>query len=134
MKIRFHTLGCKLNYAETSAIARRFEAAGYARAGRDEEAALFVVNSCSVTAEADKKSRNLIRRLHRVNPDAPIVVTGCYAQLRRDEITALEGVTLVMENSRKDEVFKEASALLQSSGHLNHVPVRRLHLCSLLHR
>ena len=114
IKIRFHTLGCKLNFAETSTLARQFAEGGYVRVSRDDEADLFVVNTCSVTADADKKGRNLIRKLHRLRPGAPIVVTGCYAQLRPDEIAAIEGVSLVVGNSRKGDLFARTDALVKA--------------------
>ena len=81
-KVGFYTLGCKMNFSETSTIAREFEAGGFCRARRGEPADIYVVNSCSVTEHADKKCRNLVRRLIRENPRALVAVTGCYAQLR----------------------------------------------------
>lgn len=102
-KVSYHTLGCKLNFAETSAIARLFDNAGCKRCNVSE-ADICIVNSCSVTEHADKKCRNLIRRLHRINPQARIVVTGCYAELRPDRISSLEGVVLVIGNRDKSEV------------------------------
>jgi threonylcarbamoyladenosine tRNA methylthiotransferase MtaB len=102
-RISFHTLGCKLNFSETSAIARQFEAAGYARwVGRGAD--VCVVNTCSVTEHADKKCRNLIRRLVRENPGAVVAVTGCYAQLKPDAVAAIEGVTLVVGD--KNDLFR----------------------------
>ena len=95
MKIAFLTLGCKLNYAETSTYERGFKAAGLQVAGPREQADIYLVNTCSVTATSDAKSRNLIRKVHRLNPDARIIVTGCSAQLRRSEIEAIEGVSRV---------------------------------------
>ena len=87
------TLGCKLNYAETSTYERGFINAGYESVPWNKGADLFVINTCSVTEHADKKSRNIIRKLHKVSPDATIVVTGCYAQLKKAEVEALEGVS-----------------------------------------
>jgi threonylcarbamoyladenosine tRNA methylthiotransferase MtaB len=94
--VAFVTLGCKLNYAETSTLARRFEERGWSHVEATEVADIYVINTCSVTEHADKKCRNIIRRLHKVNPEARIVVTGCYAQLKPEEIAALEGVFAVL--------------------------------------
>ena len=95
------TLGCKLNYAETSTYERGFINAGYESVPWNKGADLFVINTCSVTKHADKKSRNIIRKLHKVSPDATIVVTGCYAQLKKAEVEALEGVSLVFGANEK---------------------------------
>ena len=110
-RVSFHTLGCKLNFSETSALAREFEAGGFCRVASGAPADICVINSCSVTEHADKKCRNLIRRLHRLNPRALIAVTGCYAQLRPDEIAAIEGVDLVLGNNDKGDLFNRVSAL-----------------------
>ncbi len=116
LKVSFHTLGCKLNYSETSTLAREFEQAGYARASRGEQAAICVVNSCSVTGEADKKCRTLVRRLVRENPGAIIAVTGCYAQLKPAELAAIEGVDLVVGNDSKGELFRQVAAISAKKG------------------
>lgn len=98
------TLGCKLNYAETSTYERGFIQAGYDSVPWNKGADLFVINTCSVTEHADKKSRNIIRKLHKVSPDATIVVTGCYAQLKKAEVEALEGVSLVFGANEKSSL------------------------------
>lgn len=98
------TLGCKLNYAETSTYERGFINAGYESVPWNKGADLFVINTCSVTEHADKKSRNIIRKLHKVSPDATIVVTGCYAQLKKVEVEALEGVSLVFGANEKSSL------------------------------
>lgn len=98
------TLGCKLNYAETSTYERGFINAGYESVPWNKGADLFVINTCSVTEHADKKSRNIIRKLHKVSPDATIVVTGCYAQLKKAEVKALEGVSLVFGANEKSSL------------------------------
>ena len=98
------TLGCKLNYAETSTYERGFINAGYESVPWNKGADLFVINTCSVTEHADKKSRNIIRKLHKVSPDATIVVTGCYAQLKKAEVEALEGVSLVFGANEKSSL------------------------------
>ena len=110
-RVNFHTLGCKLNFSESSTLAREFEAGGFIRVGVSEAADISVINSCSVTEHADKKCRNLIRRLHRRNPEAIIAVTGCYAQLKPQEIAAIEGVDIVLGNNDKCDLFKRVAEL-----------------------
>ncbi len=105
-RVNFHTLGCKLNFSESSTLAREFEEGGFVRVAPDAEADICVVNSCSVTEHADKKCRNLIRKLHRRNPGAIIAVTGCYAQLKPQEIAAIEGVDIVVGNNDKGDVHR----------------------------
>lgn len=107
MKIAFTTLGCKLNYAETSTYERGFVAAGWEVVPWSSEADVYLVNTCAVTETAEKKSRNFIRRAHKTNPDARIVVTGCYAELRREQIEAIEGVWRVFGASEKKEIVVE---------------------------
>lgn len=109
--VSFHTLGCKLNFSETSTIARQFEAGGFRRAKRGETADICVINSCSVTDHADKKCRNLIRKLSKENPAALIAVTGCYAQLKPAEIASIEGVDLVVGNNNKGELYEKVSQI-----------------------
>ena len=100
-RVAYHTLGCKLNFAETSAIGKAMADRGFVRAAEGETPHICVVNTCSVTEMADKKGRQLIRRLHRRWPRAAIVVTGCYAQLKPAEVSALPGVELVVGNNDK---------------------------------
>jgi threonylcarbamoyladenosine tRNA methylthiotransferase MtaB len=100
-KVAFCTLGCKLNFSETSSMARKFEELGFERVDYKEMADVYVVNSCSVTAESDKKSRNLIRSALKKNPGAVMMVTGCYAQLKSDEISAITGVDYVLGSGEK---------------------------------
>ena len=107
MKIAFLTLGCKLNYAETSTYERGFKAAGLEAVPWNEKADIYLVNTCSVTAVSDRKSRNLVRRVHRMNPGALVVVTGCSAELRRREIEKIEGVTRVFGAEEKTLVVPE---------------------------
>ena len=107
MKIAFLTLGCKLNYAETSTYERGFKAAGLEVVPWSEKADIYLVNTCSVTAVSDRKSRNLVRRVHRMNPGAMVVVTGCSAELRRAEIEAIEGVSRVFGAEEKALVVPE---------------------------
>lgn len=105
-KAAFITLGCKLNFAETSTFARAFAAAGYEEVRPGADVDIVVINTCSVTEHADKKCRNLIRRLHKTAPDATIAVTGCYAQLKPEEILAIEGVDLVVGAESKNDLVR----------------------------
>lgn len=104
LKAVYHTLGCKLNFAETSTVATMMEARGIVRATAGEAPDFIFVNTCSVTAEADKKCRQYIRSMARRYPSAAILVTGCYAQLKPDEVAALPGVALVAGNDRKARI------------------------------
>lgn len=110
-RVNFHTLGCKLNFSETSTLARQFVEGGFVRVAPTAEADICVINSCSVTEHADKKCRNLIRRLHRRNPQAIIAVTGCYAQLAPQRIAAIEGVDLVLGNNDKGDLYRRVAEL-----------------------
>lgn len=103
-KVQFHTLGCKLNFAETSYIARQLYDAGFERVLDADTPDICVVNTCTVTDVADRKGRQLINKLHRKYPDAYIIVTGCYAQLKSAEISAIEGVDLVLGSNDKFEI------------------------------
>ena len=114
-RVSFHTLGCKLNFSESSTLARQFEEGGFERVGANEPSDICVINSCSVTEHADKKCRNLIRKLHRRNPDAIIAVTGCYAQLKPHEIAQIEGVDIVLSNNDKGDLYKRVVELGQHS-------------------
>ena len=111
-KIAFVTLGCKLNYAETSTWERAFVKAGFEAVPWREKADVYLVNTCSVTEVSNKKSRSEIRKLHRINPDAAIVVTGCYAELKRDEVLGIEGVSLVFGAGQKSALVPETLRFL----------------------
>jgi threonylcarbamoyladenosine tRNA methylthiotransferase MtaB len=100
-KAAFYTLGCKLNFAETSGIARNFEEIGFERVDFSEKADVVLINSCSVTAEGDKKTRNIIRQAVRRNPKSLIVVTGCYAQLQPEILQKIEGLDLIVGSENK---------------------------------
>ena len=110
-RVSFHTLGCKLNFSETSTIAREFERGGYIRVEASEPTDVAVINSCSVTEHADKKCRNIIRKIHRRNPNAIIAVTGCYAQLKPQDIAAIEGVDVVLGNNDKGDLYRRVAEL-----------------------
>ncbi|MFN9801996.1 MAG: MiaB/RimO family radical SAM methylthiotransferase, partial [Bacteroidota bacterium] len=99
--VAFHTLGCKLNFAETSTLARQFADAGYGRVELDAQPDVVVINTCSVTDQADQKCRNIVRRAVRSNPDVFVAVVGCYAQLKPAEIAGIEGVNLVLGAGEK---------------------------------
>ena len=101
MTIAAHTLGCKLNYAETSDHLRRLAAEGNTIVDFHQKADLYIINTCTVTAVAEKKCRNAIRQAHHQNPDAQIVVMGCFAQVAEDEIKRMPGVTQVLGNESK---------------------------------
>lgn len=101
LKASYHTLGCKLNFSETSTIGKMLSERGVARAGEGERPDLIVVNTCSVTEMADKKGRQLIRHLSRQWPDADIIVTGCYAQLKPEQVASLPGVAVVLGSNEK---------------------------------
>lgn len=111
-KASYITLGCKLNYAETSTYERNFIRAGYESVPWNSKADLYIINTCSVTEHADRKSRNIIRKIHRTAPEAAIVVTGCYAQLKRQEVEALEGVSLVFGADEKSSLVKRTLDLI----------------------
>ena len=110
-RVSFHTLGCKLNFSESSTLAREFERGGYRRVEPSEPTDVAVINSCSVTEHADKKCRNIIRKIHRRNPNAIIAVTGCYAQLKPEAIADIEGVDIVLSNNDKGDLYKRVVEL-----------------------
>jgi threonylcarbamoyladenosine tRNA methylthiotransferase MtaB len=107
----YYTLGCKLNFSETSSIARNLADAGYARVDFDEAADVYVINTCSVTDMADKKCRNIVRKAKRQNPAAHVVVIGCYAQLKPQEIASIPGVNLVLGAQEKFNVAHHLDTL-----------------------
>ena len=119
-KIAFITLGCKLNYAETSTYERELLKEGFEVVQWNKGADVFLVNTCTVTEHSDKKSRNIIRKLHRQNPDAHIYVTGCSAQLRRADYEAIEGVARVFGATEKSQVVPEILAKAQGCGGCGH--------------
>lgn len=115
MRIAFLTLGCKLNYAETSTYERGFVANGLEVVPWEEQADVYLINTCSVTERAEKKCRNVIRKMHRTSPGARIIVTGCYAELRRNDLLAIDGVSLVFGAKEKSRVVPETMQLLLNS-------------------
>lgn len=105
-KVSFYTLGCKLNFSETSTISRQFDDAGYAKVGFDDTPDIYVINTCSVTENADKKCRQLVRRAKNVNPNAYVIIIGCYAQLKPAEIATIEGVNAVLGANEKFNILE----------------------------
>src|SRR5512145_2665703 len=113
MRIRVDSIGCRLNISEVEEMARCFAGAGHRLVGPGELADLYVFNSCAVTHVASRKSRQIIRQMRRANPNAAVVVTGCYSELEPDEVKAL-GVDLIVLNAQKDrlpEIVTEAGLL-----------------------
>ena len=111
MKIRFVTLGCKLNFAESSALGKALLEKGHTRAKQGEESDICIINTCSVTDNADHKDRQAIHRIHRQNPNAIIIVTGCYAQLQPGQVSEIEGVDYVLGQNEKYEIPKLVATL-----------------------
>ncbi len=113
-RVAFHTLGCKLNFSETSEMSRRMTQAGFLRVDFDQQADIYVINTCTVTEEANKKCRQMIGRCLRHNPQAFIVVTGCYAQLQAARVSEIPGVALVLGGNQKNQIVENVEAgLLQ---------------------
>ncbi|MBQ6685080.1 MAG: tRNA (N(6)-L-threonylcarbamoyladenosine(37)-C(2))-methylthiotransferase MtaB, partial [Firmicutes bacterium] len=105
MKIAFYTLGCKVNQYETQGLKENFKSLGYDIAdSAEEEADVYVVNTCTVTGLSDRKSRQYIRRMKKKNPDAITAVIGCYAQISPDEVAAVEGVDIVAGTNEKSRL------------------------------
>ena len=115
-KVVYHTLGCKLNFAETSAIGKQLADAGFIKARAGEEADICIINTFSVTDTADFKLRQAITRLHRLHPNAKMIVTGCYAQLKPDEIARIEGVDLVLGANEKFDMLSYLDETKVTSG------------------
>src|ERR1700755_1276566 len=109
--VAFHTLGCKLNYSETSAISRLLENEGFEKKDFDDQADVYVINTCSVTDNADKECRQLVRRIQRKAPASLVVITGCYAQLKPKEISEIPGVDLVSGAAEKFNITQHLKEL-----------------------
>ena len=109
--VAFHTLGCKLNYSETSAISRLLENEGFEKKKFDEVADIYIINTCSVTDNADKECRHLVRRIQRQSPASLVVITGCYAQLKPEEIASIPGVDLVLGAAEKFNIVTHLKEL-----------------------
>ncbi len=105
-KVALYTLGCKLNFSETSTIGRLFENAGYAKVDFEDCPDVFIINTCSVTENADKKCKQLVKRAKKINPDSFIAIVGCYAQLKPSEIAKIPGVNMVLGANEKFNVLE----------------------------
>ncbi len=114
--IAFHTLGCKLNFSETSGISQKFMKAGYEVVDFETGADIYVINTCSVTDFADRKCRNIVRKAHRFSPSAKVIVMGCYAQLKPQEISDIEGVDMVLGAEAKFNILAHVNDLLMYPG------------------
>ena len=109
--VAFHTLGCKLNFSETSTLSRTLEAEGFSKKEFDDIADVYVINTCSVTDNADKECRQLVRRIQRKAPESLVVITGCYAQLKPKEISQIPGVDLVLGAAEKFNIASHLKEL-----------------------
>src|SRR3979409_77444 len=109
--VAFHTLGCKLNFSETSTLARMLENDGFVKKEFDAMADVYVINTCSVTDNADKECRQLVRKLQRRSPASLVVITGCYAQLKPTEIAEIPGVDLVLGAAEKFNIAQHLKEL-----------------------
>ena len=113
-KVAFYTLGCKLNFSETSTIARDFSSEGYERVDFGEAADIYVINTCSVTENADKRFRSIVKQAQKVNPEAFVAAIGCYAQLKPQELADVHGVDLVLGATEKFKITAYINELLNT--------------------
>ncbi len=109
--IAFHTLGCKLNFSETSSLSRTLEAEGFEKIAFEDQADVYVINTCSVTDNADKECRHIVRKIQRRSPESMVVITGCYAQLKPKEIASIPGVDLVLGAAEKFNIARHIREL-----------------------
>ena len=114
--VAFHTLGCKLNFSETSALSRLFEQGGYAISRFEEGADVYVINTCSVTEQADRECKKIVKQALKHQPDAFVVVTGCYAQLKPEEIANIAGVDMVLGAGEKFRILEYIDELTKAQG------------------
>lgn len=114
--VAYHTLGCKLNFSETASIQRDLEANGWHKIGFDEGADVNIINTCSVTENADKECKTIVRKAKRLNPESKVVIIGCYAQLKPKEIIEIEGVDLVLGAKEKFNITKHIHSLEEGEG------------------
>ena len=127
-RVAFHTLGCKLNYSETSTISRDFITRGFEKVEYRDHADIYVINTCSVTENADKEARRLIRQAKRLNPLSSIAVIGCYAQLKPEEIAAIDGVDLVIGSEEKFNLLDHLNELDQKEDNtIIHSSIEHVH-------
>ncbi len=120
-KVAFHTFGCKLNFSETSTISRLFENAGMAKVSLDDYPDIFVVNTCSVTENADKRCKQLVRKVKRMNPECFVVIIGCFAQLKPNEIAEIVGVDMVLGANEKFNIIEHIEKLNDLDPEKTHV-------------
>lgn len=114
--VAFHTLGCKLNFSETSTLSRSLEQEGFEKKNFDDVADVYVINTCSVTENADKECRQIVRRIQRRAPESFVVITGCYAQLKPHEIASIDGVDLVLGAAEKFNLVEHIKDLTKGQG------------------
>ena len=114
--VAFHTLGCKLNFSETSTLAQQFRDAGWQKAGLHEPAEVYIINTCSVTENADKECRTIVKRALQSNPEGKIIIVGCYAQLKPEHIASIPGVNLVLGASEKFNVLQYIDSIDRTEG------------------
>ena len=114
--VAFHTLGCKLNFSETSTLSRMLQKEGFEKKEFDDKADVYVINTCSVTDNADKECRQLVRRIQRRSPESFVVITGCYAQLKPTEISGIPGVDLVLGAGEKFNIASHIKELVKGNG------------------
>jgi len=124
-KVAFHTLGCKLNFAETSTIARTLTDAGYQKVNFDEPAKVYIINTCSVTENADKECKLHVKRATKANPEGLVAIIGCYAQLKPEEISGIEGVDLVLGAKEKFNILSYLDDLEKSESYA------QIHSCEI---
>ena len=110
-KVAFYTLGCKLNFSETSTISRLFEDSGYAKVDFEETPDIYIINTCSVTDNADKKCKQLVKKAKKINPNSFVAIIGCYAQLKPEEIAKMEGVDMVLGANEKFNLIEHIEKL-----------------------
>lgn len=123
-KVAFYTLGCKLNFAETSTIGRQFTDAGFAKVDFAETADVYVINTCSVTENADKKCRNIVRKANKTNPEATVMVIGCYAQLKPKEISQIKGVDVVLGANEKFNALQYVNYKAEGAAEIKHEAIK----------
>lgn len=115
MKVAFHTLGCKVNQYETEAMREQFAQAGHVVVGETDVADVYIINTCTVTSLADRKSRQYIRRMKKQSPDSVVAVTGCYVQIKPDEVAAIEGVDIIAGTDEKENLIKYVTEYIEKN-------------------
>lgn len=121
MKVAFHTLGCKVNQYETEAMREQFKRAGFETVGENDFADVYIINTCTVTNIADRKSRQYIRRMKKINPEAVIAVTGCYAQIKPEELSSLPEVDIVAGTGEKNNLLEYVREFMENKVSQSHI-------------